>query len=217
MDDYAVLVLKRLSKKYGAELHTNLKHVNMTELLVAALLSPQCTDKQVNDGTVELFKRFRTFDDYADADVATLRRYLKGINFYKTKAKHLRSAARMIVDRFGGKVPRTLKELMELDGVGRKVANVVLSDGYGIDEGIAVDTHVAVTSSRLGLARSRDPYKIEVELMRKVPRRYWGMVNGLFIGLGRDVCTARRKYCERCILNDICPSSTVRRKAAYKH
>lgn len=214
MDDYAVLVLKRLSKKYGRDVHVYLKHVNMKELFVAALLSPQCTDKQVNDGTVELFRRFRTFDDYADADVSTLRRYLKGINFYKTKARHLRSAARMIVDKFGGKVPRTLAELMELDGVGRKVANVVLSDGYGIDEGIAVDTHVALTSRRLGLARSRDPYKIEKELMRRVPRRYWGWVNGLLIDLGRDVCTARRKYCERCVLNDICPSSNARGRAA---
>ena len=210
MSDYAVLVLKRLSKRYGYRLRTQLWHVNRTELFIAALLSPQCTDKQVNEATKGLFKRFRTFDDYARAEPATLRRYLRGVNFYRTKAKHLRSASREIAGRFGGRVPRTLAELMELDGVGRKVANVILSEGYGINEGIAVDTHVAVVSRRLGLTRNRDPARIEADLMRRVPKRRWGSVNGLLIELGRDVCTARRKYCERCVLNDICPSSNAR-------
>ena len=210
MEDYVDDVLKRLSKKYGRMLHTQLAHVNLTELFVAALLSPQCTDKQVNATTKELFRRFRSFRDYADSDPATLRRCLKGINFYKTKAKHLRSASKEITERFGGKVPRTLKELTGLDGVGRKIANVVLSEGHGIDEGIAVDTHVAVTSRRLGLSMNRDPDRIESDLMWRIPRKDWGKVNGLFIELGRDTCRARRKYCERCVLKDLCPSSTAR-------
>jgi endonuclease-3 len=210
MDDYVSVVLKRLSRKYGDRLHTQLGHANLTELFVAALLSAQCTDKQVNETTEVLFRKFRSFRDYADSDPATLRRYLKGINFYKTKARHLRSASKEIVERFNGRVPRTLKELTGLDGVGRKIANVVLSEGYGINEGIAVDTHVAVTSRRLGLSRNRDPYKIESDLAKKVPRKDWGKVNGLFIELGRDTCTARRKHCERCVLKDICPSSTSR-------
>lgn len=159
MDDYVSAVLKRLSRRYGDRLHTQLRHANATELFVAALLSAQCTDKQVNETTAALFKRFRTFRDYADADPRTLRSYLRGVNFYKTKAKHLKSASREIVGRFHGRIPRTLKELTELDGVGRKVANVVLSEAYGIDEGIAVDTHVAVTSRRLGLSRNGTPTK----------------------------------------------------------
>ncbi len=210
MDDYASVVLKKLYRKYGKKLHTQLRHAGTTELFVAALLSPQCTDKQVNETTAQLFRRFRSFGDYADSDPKELRRCLKGINFYKTKARHLRSASRAIVERFGGRVPRTLGELLELDGVGRKIANVVLSEGYGIDEGIAVDTHVAVTSRRLGLTRNRDPYRIESDLTRRIPRKDWGKVNGLLIELGRDTCTARRKRCERCVLKEICPSSTAR-------
>jgi endonuclease-3 len=211
MKDYVSDVLKKLSKRYGDRLHTQLAHGDTTELFVAALLSPQCTDRQVNETTKSLFARYRSFRDYANADLPGLRRSLRGINFYRTKARHLRSASREIVERFGGKVPRTIKELTELDGVGRKIANVVLSEGYGIDEGIAVDTHVAVTSRRLGLTRNRDPYKIETDLTRRVPRKDWGKVNGLFIELGRDTCRARRKYCERCVLKGICPSSTARK------
>ncbi|VVB76611.1 G/T mismatches repair enzyme [uncultured archaeon] len=209
MTKFAEAVLKKLSDKYGSRLHTQLTHSDTTELFVAALLSPQCTDKQVNETTSILFKQFRTFKDYASSDTGTLRRQLKGINFYKTKARHLRAASRRIVDEFGGKVPKTINELMELDGVGRKIANVVLSEGYGINEGIAVDTHVAVTSRRLGLTRSNDPDRIEKDLAKKIPKKDWGKVNGLFIELGRDVCTARKKYCERCVLNRICPSSTI--------
>jgi endonuclease-3 len=211
MNDYVNVVLKRLFKKYGDRLHTQLVHANRTELFVAALLSPQCTDKQVNGATSALFRRFRSFEDYANSDPKELKRCLRGINFYRTKAKHLRSASKAIVGRFGGRVPKTLKGLLELDGVGRKIANVVLSEGYGIDEGIAVDTHVAVTSRRLGLTRNLDPHRIELDLMERIPKKDWGKVNGLFIELGRDTCTARQKHCERCVLKDICPSSSIRK------
>ena len=162
--------------RYNDKLHTELEHRNLTDLFVAVLLSPQCTDKQVNETTKALFKRFRSFEDYAHSDPRELGRCLKGINFYKTKARHLRSASKAMVVRFGGRVPRTLKELLELDGVGRKIANVVLSEGYGINEGIAVDTHVSVTSRRLGLSRNREASatsSISVSRPRGARSRWW--------------------------------------------
>ncbi len=207
---YARTVLRRLMRRYGANLHTRLKHQNMTHLFVAVLLSPQSTDKQTNATTGKLFKRFRTFGDYADADIKTLRKYLSGMNYYKTKAKHLKASARLILDRFGGRVPRTLGELMELPGVGRKVANVVLNEGYGTDEGIAIDTHAGRVARRLGFAKGKNPYEIERALMAAYPQADWGKVSNAFIELGRDTCKARKKECRRCALNDICPSSDVR-------
>jgi endonuclease-3 len=208
--DYAQLVLKRLSKRYGYSIHTGLGHRNMVDLFVAVLLSPQSTDAQTNRTTARLFKKFRTFEDYANADPRTLRRYLRGMNYYKTKAKHLRESAKIIIERFRGRVPRRLSELMELPGVGRKVANVVLNEGYGINEGIAIDTHAGRVARRMGFAKSRNPYEIEKSLMRIYPQRDWGRVSNAFIALGRDTCKARKKECFRCVLNDICPSSDVK-------
>ncbi|MDE1873977.1 MAG: endonuclease III [Candidatus Micrarchaeota archaeon] len=207
---YAQLVLRRLSKRYGYNIHTQLAHRNMTHLFVAVLLSPQSTDVQTNRTTEKLFRRFRTFRDYADADPKTLRRYLKGMNYYKTKAKHLRESSKMMIERFHGTVPRTLAEMMELPGVGRKVANVVLNEGYGIDEGIAIDTHAGRVARRMGFARSKDPHKIEMALLKTYPQKDWGRVSNTFIELGRDTCKARKKECYRCVLKDICPSSDVR-------
>jgi endonuclease-3 len=208
--EFAQLVLRRLSERYGAEIRTQLEHRNMTHLFVAVLLSPQCTDKQVNKTTRVLFKKFRTFDDYASADLKSLRYYLRGLNYYKTKAKHLKEAAKQIVTQFHGKVPRKIDELLEIQGVGRKVANVVLNEGYGIDEGIAVDTHSTMVARRLKLSRYKDPYKIEKELTNIYPANDWGRVSNSFIELGRDTCKARNRECFRCVLKDICPSSDVK-------
>jgi endonuclease III len=208
--DYPARVLSILKKRYGDEMQTQLKHQNVTHLLVAALLSPQNSDIQVNRATEALFKRFRTFKDYAEADPSTLRGYLKTLNYYKTKAKHLRQASRQLAGQFGGKVPKTIAELMLLQGVGRKVANVILNEGYGINEGIAVDTHVTVTAKRLGLTRSRDPYIIEQDLMKKYPQKEWGNVSNLLIAMGRDTCRARAKECSRCSLRRMCPSSDAK-------
>lgn len=207
---YIDAVLDRLGEEYGNDLTTELKHHSMTELFVAVFLSPQCTDKQVNNVTPALFKRYRTFDEYASADLRELMRYLSGLNYYKTKARNLKRSSRMIIDRFDGKVPKTLNELLELPGVGRKVANVVLNVWYRVNEGIAVDTHCARVSRRLGLSRRKDPHKIEADLLRKVPKDEWGKVSNLLIALGRDACKAREKQCYRCVLNDICPSSSVK-------
>ncbi len=208
---YINLILTRLSKRYGYDPHTHLKHRNMVHLFVATFLSPQSTDAQVNRATPRLFGKFRTFEDYASADPRTLQRYLKSINFYRTKARNLRRSARMITERFDGEVPKTIAELTELPGVGRKVANVILNEGYGIDEGIAVDTHCGRVSVRLGLSRHKgNPAKIEQDLLRRIPKKEWGRASNLLIELGRDTCKARKKECYRCVLKDVCPSSDAK-------
>ena len=203
-------VLTLLKARYGKNPHTQLKHRDNCELFVAALLSPQCTDKQVDKTTAELFTRYKGFDDYANSDIKTLYSMLKGLNYYKTKARNLKAAAILIRSGFNGKVPKTIKELTTIPGVGRKVANVMLSEGFGINEGIAIDTHCAVVSRRLGYSRQKDPKKIELDLMKRIPERDWGIASNLFIELGRDTCKAAKKECERCVLRRICPSSTSR-------
>ncbi|MEM3281695.1 MAG: endonuclease III [Candidatus Micrarchaeaceae archaeon] len=211
MQNYETKIIRRLAKRYGVK-QTALKHANITELFVAAMLSPQCTDKQVNSVTSVLFKEFDGFDAYANANLATLEKKLKGLNYYRTKARNLRNAARIILKDFGGEVPRTISELITLPGIGRKVANVILNEGYGITEGIAVDTHCITVSNRLGLTRSKDPKIIEKDLMKRIPERYWPITSNLFIALGRDTCTARKKECYRCVLKDICKSSNAKGK-----
>ena len=211
MDDKFVgLVIKRLSKRYGANLRTQLVHRNLNQLFVAVLLSPQSNDKQTNWVTGKLFKKYKSWDDYADADLRGLMQDMNGMNFYKTKARNLQKCARLILKNFGGKVPKTMSELLTLPGVGRKVANVVLLEGYGINEGIPIDTHNIVVARRLHLTRQKDPYKIERDLMKKVPPKYYDQVSNLFIELGRDTCKMQRKECCRCVLKDICPSSNAR-------
>ncbi len=201
-------VIRRLRRHYG-DVHTGLRHSGITELFVAVLLSPQCTDAQVNKATSGLFSTKRGFDYYANAGLPELRRRLKGVNYYKTKAKNLRDSSRIILERFGGHVPDTMRELLELPGVGRKVANVILNEGFGIAEGIAVDTHCARVSRRLGLSRQKAPDKIEKDLMKRLPEGSLIVASNLLIALGRDTCRARKKECCRCVLNDVCPSSNV--------
>ncbi len=200
-------VIRKLELRYGKDPHTQLRHRNMTELFVAVLLSPQCSDGQVNRVTPGLFARYRDLGAYAHADLRTLQASLSGLNYYKTKARHLRSAALILETRFNGRIPKTIAELTELPGVGRKVANVILNEGYAINEGIAVDTHCARVARRLRLSRSARPERIERDLLKKVDRREWGRVSSLFIELGRDACKARAKECARCVLQEICPSS----------
>lgn len=203
------LVIKILKRKYRSELRTQLIHKNTTELFVAALLSPQCSDLQVNKTTKELFKQFKTISDYDKTNLKTLQGHLKGLNYYKTKAKNLKKAARRIVTCYGGKIPQRLDDLMTLQGVGRKVGNVILSEGYNIYEGIAIDTHCITVATRLKIERTGKPEKIESRLMHQLDRKYWRDVSNLFIALGRDTCRSRKKECERCVLNKICPSSDV--------
>jgi len=208
--DFPETVMKRLMKKYDDQRETMLHFSGPTQLLVATMLSPQCTDKQVNNVTEKLFEKYETFQDYANADIKELSADLSGINYYKTKAKHVKESSGMILEKFHGKIPRTLENLMALPGVGRKVANVVLTNGFGITEGIAIDTHCITVANRLRMARTRRPELIEKDLMRKIPKKYWLYVSNLFIALGRDTCKANKKECARCVLKDICPSSNAK-------
>jgi endonuclease-3 len=183
------------------------------ELLVAVILSAQCTDKVVNQVTAKLFRKYRSLEDYAAADVAEFENDVRPTGFFRNKTKHIIASAQKILADFEGQVPATMAELLTLPGVARKTANIVLGnahpEAYASDPeaGIAVDTHVNRLSRRLGLAASTDSDRIERELMEIVPRAHWFRLTYLLIEHGRAVCTARRPRCGACILNDICPSA----------
>jgi endonuclease-3 len=185
---------------------TELVWSNPLELLVATILSAQTTDVQVNRVTENLFSKYRTAEDYADSSLDELEENIRPTGFYRNKARSLRGMARALVEEHGGEVPRTMSELVALPGVGRKTANVVLGNAFGINEGIVVDTHVRRVSDRLGLTEGSDPAKIEQELMRLVPEGDWTIFSHLLILHGRRTCKARKPDCPNCILNDICPS-----------
>jgi endonuclease-3 len=178
------------------------------ELLVSVMLSAQTTDVNVNRVTERLFVKYRRPEDYLAVPREELERDIFATGFFRQKAKSLRGTMRMLLDDFGGEVPRTMEELLRLPGVARKTANVVAAE-LGHPQGIVVDTHVRRLAQRLGLTRQEDPVKIERDLMRLVPRAYWGIFPHLLIWHGRRVCDARRPACERCVLNDLCPSSRV--------
>jgi endonuclease III len=192
--------------------HCELNFSNPLELLVATILSAQCTDKRVNIVTENLFKKFRTAEDFATADARELEQAIKTAGFYRNKAKNIKAAAQSIVEKHGGKVPRTMEELVELGGVGRKTANVVLGNAFGIRLGIAVDTHVARLSFRLGFTNETDPVKIEEILMKLVQREQWTLVSHLLIWHGRRRCFARKPDCKNCEVLKLCPRLGVKEK-----
>ena len=196
-----------LLEKEHPDAKITLEFSNPLELLVATILAAQCTDAKVNQVTKSLFKKYRTVEDYAKADLATFERNIKPTGFYKAKAKRIKDACRMLVDDFGSQVPQTMEELIKLPGVARKTANIVLSNAYGIAEGIAVDTHVLKLVKRLGLTQSKTREKIETDLMQIVPKEKWARFSDLFIFHGRKVCTAKKPKCGQCVLNKICPSA----------
>jgi endonuclease-3 len=202
-------VLRRLKVRYRKSMHTELRHSNPWELLVATVLSAQAQDRQVNKVTKELFRNYRSIKDYASLRPSDLYRYVKSIGLYKQKAKSIVGAAKLVRLNFDSRVPSSMEDLITLPGVGRKTANVVLSNAFGINTGIAIDTHCITVSNRLGFVRTLNPERIETRLMNLFPKNEWGNITHLFIALGRDVCTARVKYCGDCALNDICPSSNV--------
>ncbi|HEU4787630.1 MAG TPA: endonuclease III [Gemmatimonadaceae bacterium] len=179
------------------------------QLLVATILSAQCTDKRVNMVTPALFKRYRTPAAMADANPEELEEMIKSTGFYRNKTKSLVGMSRALVERHRGRVPEQLDALVKLPGVGRKTANVVLGNAFDLNEGVVVDTHVARLSQRLGFARQTDPVKIEQDLMRLFPSDRWTMLAHLLIEHGRRICVARKPKCESCFLNDVCPSSRV--------
>ncbi|OGJ57192.1 endonuclease III [Candidatus Peribacteria bacterium RIFCSPLOWO2_12_FULL_55_15] len=184
------------------------------DLLIATILSAQCTDVRVNLVTrTILYPKYRTARDYLDVSRRGLERDIQTCGFYRTKAKNIQKMCQLLVTRFRGKVPQTVEELTELPGVGRKTAAIILSAAFGKNEGIACDTHVIRLSQRLGLTRHHDPKKIEIDLMRLLPRRQWGVINPLLISHGRAVCTARSRKCDLCVFQKECPSSlTMERK-----
>jgi len=186
---------------------TALLYTTPLEILVATILSAQCTDKRVNIVTKSLFKKYRTVEDYATADLVELEELVRSTGFYRNKAKNIKKSGQIIVERYNSQVPRTMSELIDLPGVARKTANIVLSNAYGIIVGIAVDTHVRRLSKRLGLTANTNPNKIEKDLMESVPKSHWKRITNLLIFHGRNVCTARKPKCNICSLNHICPSA----------
>jgi endonuclease III len=199
-------VVARLKAEFP-DARTELDWKNPLELLVATMLSAQTTDVQVNRVTQSLFAKYRTAEDYAHADPTELEEDIRPTGFYRNKARSLRNMADVLVDEHGGEVPRTMQELVALPGVGRKTANVVLGNAFGVDEGIVVDTHVRRVSGRLGLTENKDPVKIEQDLMKVVPEEDWTVFSHLLILHGRRTCKARKPDCPNCVLNDICPSA----------
>lgn len=202
----AVEILTRL-KAAWPDAHCELDHRNPFQLLVATILSAQCTDVRVNMVTPGLFRRFPDARRLAAADPAVVEELVRSTGFYRNKAKSLLGMARALVEHHGGKVPSTMEELRVLPGVGRKTANVVLGNAFGINEGVTVDTHVTRVSRLLRLTRHTDAEKIERDLMALFPRDDWALLSHLLIFHGRRVCIARRPRCAECVLRDICPSA----------
>ena len=199
-------ILARLRREYS-DAHTALDHRDAFELLVATILSAQCTDKRVNEVTPALFRRFPTPRDLAGASLAELEELVRTTGFYHNKARALLGLGQALVTEHGGKVPASMEELRRLPGVGRKTANVVLGNAFGQNVGVVVDTHVQRLTRRLGLTAEGDPEKIERDLMALVPQRDWTLWSNLLIAHGRKVCQARRPLCASCVVADLCPSA----------
>jgi endonuclease-3 len=198
-------ILTLLKKEYpNAKIALNFS--NPLEILVATVLSAQCTDKRVNMVTKSLFKKYRKVQDYAKADLKSFEQEIRSTGFYHNKAKNIISAAQKMVKNFDAKVPDSMDKLMELPGVARKTANIVLLNGFGKVEGIPVDTHVRRVSQRLGLSKNEDPDKIEQDLMKQLDREEWGKFSYLLIDHGRKICDAKKPKCLECILQKLCPS-----------
>ncbi|MCE5202872.1 MAG: endonuclease III [Actinomycetia bacterium] len=202
----AAEILRRLEEAYP-HAHIMLTYNTPFQLLIAVMLSAQTTDVSVNKVTPELFSRYPTPEALAQADLADVERIIRPTGFFHNKAKNIRAAAQMIVSEFGGQVPSTMEDLTRLPGVARKTANIVLSNAFGVVDGIAVDTHVFRLAHRLGLSSEKDPNKVERDLMALFPREKWGTLTYKLIDHGRAVCEAKRPACGVCVLSDICPSA----------
>ncbi len=213
--DLACKVLAALKIRYPYS-HPHLVAANAWELLVATVLAAQCTDARVNTVTPELFQRWPDPASLAEASLEDLEKVIRSTGFFHSKAKNLLGAARRVRDVFKGAVPRSIAELITLPGVARKTANVVLSGAYGINEGIAVDTHVKRISYRLSLTDTTDPVSIERDLMQVFPREEWGDVNHRMVSFGRDVCRARKPSCGKCEMFSFCPQRDVPRAATAR-
>ncbi len=201
-------ILRRLKRTYP-KATIALTYKTNFELLVAVVLSAQCTDKKVNEITPALFAKYKTVSEFANANITELENLIRSSGFYRNKAKSIIGAAKKIERDFGGKVPKTMKEILDVPGIARKSANVVLGNAYGVIDGIAIDTHVGRIAQRLGITDTDKPVKIEQELMTLIPKKDWFRFTYLIIDHGRAICKAQRPECARCPLKDICPSSLV--------
>ena len=200
----ATKVIEMLEKEYPNS-KTALNYSNPLEILVATMLSAQTTDQRVNIATKTLFNKYRKPEDYANVDLKELERDIRSTGFYHNKALNLKKCCQLLVRKYNSQVPKTMEELVELPGVARKTANIVLYNAYNIIDGIAVDTHVRRLSQRLGLTEQNDPNKIEQELMQITPEEKWMRLTDLLIFHGRQICIARKPKCEICVINKICP------------
>ncbi len=196
-------ILNRLDTAYGTDYICYLNHQNAWQLLIAVILSAQCTDARVNIVTKDLFQKYDRLEQFAYADLKELEEDIRSTGFYHNKAKNIIACARKLVEEYGGEVPRTIEELTGLAGVGRKTANVIRGNVYN-DPSIVVDTHVKRISKRLGLTKETDPEKIEYDLMKVLPKDHWILYNIQIITLGRNICIARSPKCEQCFLQDLC-------------
>ena len=198
-------IIKRLKKVYPTA-HCALNHTSAFELLIATILSAQCTDERVNIVTSTLFRKYRGPRDFAEVSQAELEKDIHSTGFFRNKAKNIRSASQRILDEFGGDVPQNMDDILSLAGVARKTANVVLGNAFGIASGVVVDTHVSRLSQRLGLTKEKTPEKIELDLQTLVPKKHWVVFSHWLIFHGRQICYARRPKCTECVLADVCPS-----------
>ncbi|HEX7570419.1 MAG TPA: endonuclease III [Verrucomicrobiae bacterium] len=205
-------ILSALKRVYP-DAHCELSFSNPLQLLVATILSAQCTDKRVNLVTAELFKKYRSAKDFAAAPLAEIEEAVKSTGFFRNKAKNLQACCAALVEKFGGEVPRTLDELHALAGVGRKTANVVLGNAFGINVGVVVDTHVTRLSNRLGLVKGTDAVKLEQDLMKLVPQNDWALFSHQLIWHGRRRCNARKPDCANCEIQKLCPQIGVKKQS----
>jgi endonuclease-3 len=200
-------IIKRLEKVFPDKLELNFS--TPFELVVAVVLSAQERDAKVNEVTKELFKKFNTPQQFANASLEEIEKEISSISFYKKKAEYIKQISQMLVEEYGGEVPKSIEELEKLPGIGRKSANMILYNAFGINEGIAVDRHVLRVSQRLGLTKQQKPEKAEQELMKLVPKDQWGKFSNLLILLGRYICTAQKPKHSECPLYDLCPSKVL--------
>lgn len=205
---HAAQIIKRLKKEYP-DVHCALVHTNAFELLIATILSAQCTDVRVNIVTANLFRKYRQPQDYLKVSQAELEQDIHSTGFFRNKAKNIQAACEKIIEDFGGAIPNTMEELLTLNGVARKTANVVLGNAFGIASGVVVDTHVSRLSQRLGLTEETTPEKIEKDLSELVPKKDWIMFPHWLISHGRAICQARKPKCAECVLENLCPKVGV--------
>ena len=202
--------LIKLLKRAHPDAHCALNHSNAFELLIATILSAQCTDERVNIVTADLFRKYRKPEDYLKVPETELQQDIRTTGFFRNKTRSIQGACKMLVEEFDGEVPKTMEELLQLPGVARKTANVVLGVAYGVAAGIVVDTHVTRVARRLGLTKQADAVKIENDLITLVPKKDWIIFSHLLIFHGRRICKARRPLCEECPLEKLCPSSILK-------